>query len=191
MRNLNNFPEDIFEFSGKRLMAFAIGFTILGGAIGGLVSHQLVRRDLLADQISFERTVQVPKPDVAYASPEVVAKEWQYPQVITSGAYSSGDEYDTNTTTTDDYQKVWKFYANKTDYASMVRGSNLAHGADDNASVSSSDGQISRSVRNCNQDKIRYSQFNREDPDHFVRVTLFPVENRVLISTFVYRKPAK
>ena len=188
MRNLNNFPDDLFELSGKRLMAMAVGFVVFGGTLGAIFAQKLIRRDILANQISHQRYLDNPPPlTTPAASTEAVAKEWHY-----STAYGPGgggiDSYDLTGNTADDYRTVWKHYADKIDYASMVARAKISPTVETNASVGHGDNEITRGVQNRYDQEVRYSVFSREDQNHLIRVTLTPLKTGTFVSTFVYRK---
>lgn len=189
MRNLNNFPDDLFELSGKRLMAMAMGFVVFGGTLGAIFTQKLIRRDILANQVSQELYTQIPPPAAAYvASTESVATEWFYPTARTSEGGGGGSTYDLTGDTTDDYKTVCMHYVNKIDYASMVQGGTFLPEAEGIVSVSHSGNDITRGMHNHYAQDIRYCQFSWEDKNHLVRVHLTPLKMGTFVSTFVYRK---
>lgn len=185
MRNLNNFPDELFELSGKRLMAIALGFIVFGGTAGILLTQKLLQREITAGQTAIAQTDSSPLVTKPVASVKTVANEWHY-----FGAYGGQNSNSENCEligiTTDSYKKVWQHYADKIDYASMVKGTRIAPKIEQGAIVSTSTGGIMRGVNNHHDPQtLDYAAFTWANQNHRVKITLHPAKTGTFVSTSV------
>jgi hypothetical protein len=106
LHNLNNFPENIYELNGKRLMAFGAAFILLGGGIGWMIARKAIDRSLIAEQMAAQSQ---PLPAEASA----VYEQWKYPNSTQHSHSTSGALVQSITTTGDSFDTVRQYYAKR------------------------------------------------------------------------------
>jgi hypothetical protein len=137
IRSLNNFPDNVCEVSGKRLLAISVAFLVLGSGIGASIMQKAAAQMAVVQQAAQGEQITPARLQPTIIRP--VYQEWKYPG---ANIADIADDYDTLSvmTTADSIDCVRayymtrfgydaKFIALQSDPKMSVEQKNNAHGA--------------------------------------------------------------